>query len=168
MWLQATLPALSVDEAISCWWKSEQISCLLLHSLNYSRASAAAYKIEEASVLLGIRKSDRPQKVRSEFLWGFFVLGSIRGFEMTTLFPREESIHASPGRRLRLCACEEGRIPAPGSGCEGRHGRGASSPSAFSSNTTALFHARPLTLCKTASEPLSEIASLSDLHPPTV
>lgn len=168
MWLQATLPALSVDEAISCWWKSEQISCLLLHSLNYSRASAAAYKIEEASVLLGIRKSDRPQKVRSEFLWGFFVLGSIRGFEMTTLFPQEESIHASPGRRLRLCACEEGRIPAPGSGCEGRHGRGASSPSAFFSNTTALFHARPLTLCKTASEPLSEIASLSDLHPPAV
>lgn len=161
------LPALSIDKAISCWWECEQISCLLLHLLNYSRASAVAYKIEEASVLLGIRKSVRPQKVRSEFLWGFFVLGSVRGFEMTTLFPWEESIHASPGRRLRL-ACEEGRITAPGSGCEGRHGRGASSPSAFSSNTTALFHTRPLTLCKTASEPLSEIASLSDLHPPAM
>lgn len=139
---------------------------LTLNSVNYSRASALAYKIEEASVLLGIRKSDRSQKVRSEFLWGFFVLGSVQGFAMTTLFPREESIHASPERRLRLCACEEGRITAPGSGCERRRGRGASSPSAFSSNRTALFHARPLTSCKTASEPLSEIASPSALHPP--
>lgn len=141
---------------------------LTLNSLNYSRASALAYKIEEASVLLGIRKSDRPQKVRREFLWGFFVLGSVRGFAMTTLFPRAESIHASPGRRLRLCACEEGRITAPGSGCEERHGRGASSPSAFSSNTTALFHARPLTSCKSAPEPLSEMTSPSDLHPPAM